>query len=105
MEMVEVSLGMWVLLEQSVTAIHALRTGWIKRLFPEFEFTWLGGEMRENLPKEMDFSHEARNAWKAEQDFENIRTSLYIRAYHSLIVHHPSDVLHQRRSSMQGSGC
>lgn len=61
---------------------QALRAGWIKRLFPEFEFTWLGGEMRENLPKEMDFSHEARNAWKAEEDFENIRTSLYIRGYH-----------------------
>lgn len=35
--------------------------------------------MRENLPKEMDFQHEARNAEKAEEDFVNIRTSLYIR--------------------------
>ncbi|KAI1785187.1 ABC1-domain-containing protein [Ganoderma leucocontextum] len=42
MEMVEVSLG------------------WIKHWFPEFEFTWLGEEMRENLPKEMDFVKEAR---------------------------------------------
>ena len=37
--------------------------------------------MRENLPKEMNFAHEARNAERAEQDFEGIRTSLYIRAY------------------------
>lgn len=34
--------------------------------------------MRENLPKEMDFRHEAANAQRAEADFENIRTSLYI---------------------------
>lgn len=35
--------------------------------------------MRENLPKEMDFTHEKRNAERATADFENIRTSLYIR--------------------------
>ncbi|KAM5535151.1 hypothetical protein V8D89_011237 [Ganoderma adspersum] len=60
MEMVEVSLG------------------WIKHLFPEFEFTWLGEEMRENLPKEMDFVQEQRNAERAAADFANVRTSLYI---------------------------
>ncbi|KAF9029017.1 ABC1-domain-containing protein [Hymenopellis radicata] len=60
MEMVEVTLG------------------WIKYWFPEFEFTWLGEEMRENLPKEMDFRHEARNAARAAKDFEHMRTSLYI---------------------------
>ncbi|EJD02965.1 ABC1-domain-containing protein [Fomitiporia mediterranea MF3/22] len=51
---------------------------WIKRWFPEFEFTWLGEEMRENLPKEMDFVNEAANARRAERDFEGVRTSLYI---------------------------
>ncbi|KAA1474282.1 ABC1-domain-containing protein [Dentipellis sp. KUC8613] len=60
MEMVEVTLG------------------WIKRWFPDFEFTWLGEEMRENLPKEMDFTHEARNAQRAAGDFKDMRTSLYI---------------------------
>jgi aarF domain-containing kinase len=34
--------------------------------------------MRMNLPKEMDFVHEASNAARAAQDFENISTSLYI---------------------------
>lgn len=53
--------------------------GWIKHIFPTFEFTWLGEEMRENLPKEMDFVHEKRNAQRAIVDFENLRTSLYIR--------------------------
>ncbi|KZT10976.1 ABC1-domain-containing protein [Laetiporus sulphureus 93-53] len=60
MEMVEVSLG------------------WIKHWFPDFEFTWLGEEMRENLPKEMDFMHEAYNGLRATDDFRGIRTSLYI---------------------------
>lgn len=53
-------------------------SGWVKHWFPEFEFTWLGEEMRENLPKEMDFAHEARNAEKAVGDFKGVRTSLYI---------------------------
>jgi aarF domain-containing kinase len=52
--------------------------GWIKYWFPEFEFRWLGEEMRENLPKEMDFAHEASNAQRAAYDFRDIRTSLYI---------------------------
>ncbi|KAI0318269.1 ABC1-domain-containing protein [Amylostereum chailletii] len=60
MEMVEVTLG------------------WIKRWFPNFELTWLGEEMRRNLPDEMDFVHEARNAQRAEMDFKGITTSLYI---------------------------
>lgn len=34
--------------------------------------------MRQNLPKEMDFVHEAKNAERAEADFKGIRTSLYI---------------------------
>jgi aarF domain-containing kinase len=34
--------------------------------------------MRENLPKELDFTNEARNARKAVKNFEDINTSLYI---------------------------
>lgn len=60
MEMVEVTLG------------------WVKYWFPEFEFTWLGEEMRENLPKEMDFVHEAQNARRAVANFADVTTSLYI---------------------------
>ena len=52
--------------------------GWVKHWFPEFEFTWLGEEMRENLPKEMDFAHEAKNAERAVEDFKGVHTSLYI---------------------------
>ena len=34
--------------------------------------------MRENLPKELDFTNEARNAEKASNNFKNRWTSLYI---------------------------
>ncbi|KAF5316889.1 hypothetical protein D9611_003963 [Ephemerocybe angulata] len=52
--------------------------GWIKYWFPDFEFSWLADEMRTNLPKEMDFIHEARNAERAKADFTNVVTSMYI---------------------------
>lgn len=54
--------------------------GWIKYWFPEFELTWLADEMRTNLPKEMDFVHEALNAERAQADFVGTRTSMYIPA-------------------------
>lgn len=31
-------------------------------VFPEFSFEWLVEEMKKNLPKELDFSNEGRNA-------------------------------------------
>jgi aarF domain-containing kinase len=34
--------------------------------------------MRTNLPKEMDFVHEANNAARTTKEFANIRNSLYI---------------------------
>ncbi|KAJ3516835.1 hypothetical protein NLJ89_g875 [Agrocybe chaxingu] len=52
--------------------------GWVKYWFPQFEFTWLGEEMRTNLPKEMNFVIEAANASRAEAEFRDIRASLYI---------------------------
>ncbi|KZO98931.1 ABC1-domain-containing protein [Calocera viscosa TUFC12733] len=52
---------------------------WVKALFPNFEFSWLGEEMQENLPLEMDFSHEAGNARRAIEDFKmEKQTTLYI---------------------------
>lgn len=35
--------------------------------------------MRENLPKEMDFTYERDNAIRTMNEFKNICTSLYIR--------------------------
>ncbi|KAG6844706.1 hypothetical protein H0H87_004582 [Tephrocybe sp. NHM501043] len=52
--------------------------GWVKYWFPEFEFTWLGEEMRMNLPKEMNFTLEAQNSQRTIDDFKSLETSLYI---------------------------
>ncbi|KAI8391313.1 ABC1 family-domain-containing protein [Radiomyces spectabilis] len=41
----------------------------IKRAFPDFGFDWFADEMRESLPKELDFVHEAQNARQVEANF------------------------------------
>lgn len=52
---------------------------WVKKVFPQFEFTWLAEEMNDNMPLEMDFRHEAQNAQRADKDFAHYRkTSVYI---------------------------
>ena len=79
METVEVAMGLWAFVPFPGGALLiSCVPGWVKHWFPEFEFTWLGEEMRENLPKEMDFAHEARNAERAVENFKGVRTSLYI---------------------------
>ncbi|KAI7851026.1 ABC1 family-domain-containing protein [Circinella umbellata] len=54
----------------------------IKKAFPEFGFAWLADEMRESLPRELDFVHEAQNAKLVSQNFaEDIkyrRTALLV---------------------------
>lgn len=51
----------------------------VKRVFPTFEFTWLGEEMQENLPLEMDFRHEAANARRCDADFASLeKTTLVV---------------------------
>ncbi|SCZ88896.1 BZ3501_MvSof-1269-A2-R1_C65g00370 [Microbotryum saponariae] len=47
----------------------------VKSMFPSFEFTWLGEEMEENLPLEMDFRHEAANASRCQADFSDLKTT------------------------------
>lgn len=51
----------------------------VKKVFPQFEFTWLAEEMNANMPLEMDFRHEAENARRATEDFARYKkTSVYI---------------------------
>ncbi|GAA5929201.1 hypothetical protein JCM1841_006232 [Sporobolomyces salmonicolor] len=45
----------------------------VKSIFPSFEFTWLGEEMEQNLPLEMDFRHEAANAARCVKDFSDLK--------------------------------
>ncbi|KAG1504205.1 hypothetical protein G6F54_001168 [Rhizopus delemar] len=41
----------------------------VKKVFPEFGFGWLADEMRESLPKELDFVHEAENSQRVQANF------------------------------------
>lgn len=52
----------------------------VKHIFPEFEFGWLGEEMNEMLPLEMNFRHEAANSNRCRRDFLPLKgkTSLYL---------------------------
>lgn len=47
-------------------------------VFPEFEFGWLAVEMKENLPLELDFEHEASNCERLRNYFSKERTLLYL---------------------------
>ncbi|KDN52895.1 ABC1-domain-containing protein [Tilletiaria anomala UBC 951] len=54
-------------------------TALVKRVFPQFEFSWLAEEMDANLPLEMDFRHEAENSRRAAEDFSRYRkTAVYL---------------------------
>ncbi|KAI9630648.1 hypothetical protein KEM48_013806 [Puccinia striiformis f. sp. tritici PST-130] len=57
----------------TVTVVYMLR--FVKWVFPEFEFTWLGEEMQENLPKEMDFRIESNNSKTCLLSFEHIKST------------------------------
>ncbi|BEI89605.1 uncharacterized protein CcaverHIS019_0209670 [Cutaneotrichosporon cavernicola] len=52
----------------------------VKHVFPDFEFGWLGEEMNEMLPLEMNFRHEAANSMRCRRDFQHLKgkTSLYL---------------------------
>jgi aarF domain-containing kinase len=52
----------------------------VKHVFPDFEFGWLGEEMNEMLPLEMNFRHEAANSLRCSLDFQHLKgkTSLYL---------------------------
>ncbi|KAJ1815211.1 hypothetical protein LPJ75_002450, partial [Coemansia sp. RSA 2598] len=41
----------------------------VHSVFPEFQFMWLGSEMRESLPRELDFNTDKKNAEQVEWDF------------------------------------
>ncbi|KAI8997334.1 ABC1 family-domain-containing protein [Pilobolus umbonatus] len=43
----------------------------VKMVFPDFGFEWFAEEMRESLPKELDFTHERDNANKVRSNFSD----------------------------------
>ena len=44
----------------------------LKRIFPEYDLTWLAEEMDVSLPQELDFNKEAHNATRAKNYFEKL---------------------------------
>jgi aarF domain-containing kinase len=54
----------------------------VKRVFPDFGFQWFADEIRESIPKELDFVHETMNSRRVYSNFEkeirNHKTSLVI---------------------------
>ena len=50
----------------------------VRKIFPEFEFDWLAEEMEANLPLELDFVNEAKNANRARNNFKNSKVSVVI---------------------------
>lgn len=45
----------------------------LKRIFPEYDLTWLAEEMEVSLPQELDFHREAQNAIRARNYFAELR--------------------------------
>ncbi|KAI8082619.1 ABC1 family-domain-containing protein [Gilbertella persicaria] len=41
----------------------------VKRVFPDFGFDWFAEEMRESIPKELDFVHESQNSNRVRSNF------------------------------------
>lgn len=52
----------------------------VKQIFPDFEFMWLVEEAKKNLPLELDFLNEGRNAEKVAQMLKNFEF-LKVREY------------------------
>ena len=45
----------------------------VKRVFPEFQFTWLVEETKKNLPLELDFLNEGKNSEKLQEKFMKLK--------------------------------
>ncbi len=45
----------------------------MKRVFPEFQFTWLVEETKKNLPLELDFLNEGKNSEKLQVKFSRLK--------------------------------
>lgn len=63
------------------STIPQLLVACVSRVFPEFHFQWLAREVRTNLPKELDFCHEAHNQEKFSAMFRHLHFIKAPRVY------------------------
>lgn len=54
------------------------------KLFPDFKLMWLVDLTKKNLPKELDFLHEAKNAEKVREMFKHIKFLKIPKVYNDL---------------------
>lgn len=61
------------LMETSDTDIYTIVTlvNYVKRLFPKFNYEWLGYEVQRNVPRELNFLLEAENAERTRTNFRH----------------------------------
>ncbi|KAG2446176.1 hypothetical protein HXX76_000769 [Chlamydomonas incerta] len=69
-----------------VATVEAL-VGCVRWVFPDFDYRWLVDEIKENLPRELDFRHEAANS---ERCRANLEASAKAGAWHADRVHVPA---------------
>ncbi|KAG2440507.1 hypothetical protein HYH02_010385 [Chlamydomonas schloesseri] len=69
-----------------VATVEAL-VGCVRWVFPDFDYRWLVDEIKENLPRELDFRHEAANS---ERCRANLEASARAGAWHADRVHVPA---------------
>ncbi|CAN6472471.1 unnamed protein product [Victoria cruziana] len=58
------------------TAMVDLIVNFLSRIFPAFDYRWLVDEIRESLPKELDFLYEAKNSEKCLENFKKLSPHL-----------------------------
>lgn len=66
------SLAEWVPLDLALTRITFSA---LKRVFPDYDLSWLSDEMEHSLPEELDFALEGENAMRTRRHFANIHGS------------------------------
>jgi len=66
--------------DADIATIQALVTI-AKYLFPTFDYQWLVDEIKLNLPRELDFLHEAQNAERCRANFASKRSKLRGRVH------------------------
>ena len=66
--------------DADIRTVEALVRG-ARAVFPDFNYQWLVDEIKENLPKELDFRHEAANAERCRRNLASPRSRVRRRVH------------------------
>lgn len=76
----------------------------VKQIFPDFEFMWLVEEAKKNLPLELDFLNEGRNAEKVAHMFRCF-DFLKVRCVYMCTYMHPCAYAHGAEAQAYAIDC